>query len=239
MEPRYRPISVQQLRKMRILRRGRPLRTHEGKPITHQYRYFPERWQAEVLCEGKVWISTLETCRSYEDAAQGDSLEGHEQYNSGHVQATDANDPRIKVLANHGLLIQDSSDIKVDNFQVQHRLIDAFVLCTTLTVSAELSPAIGKYGVRISQPIETFFDITERFLVQRPLGQVFFDPVRYCHLEYEGLQRPPGILGFVKRPDPYIAQQEVRMLWIPVDDDPMVSFCLEVTEIGRRCEALY
>jgi hypothetical protein len=240
MEPEYGPISVKQWREHRILRSGRPLRTHAGEPISELYRFFPERWQAEALCAGKVWITTLETCRNYEDAAQGDSLEGHEHYNSGHIQALDANDPRIKVLAHHGILIQDCYDISVDNLHGQNRLVDAFVLCTTLTTSAELSPAIGKYGVRISQPIETFFDITERLLVQRPLGQASFDVVRYCHLEYEGLQSPPGMLGFVKRPvDHYIAQQEARMLWIPVDDDPMMPFCLEVPEISGRCELLY
>jgi hypothetical protein len=49
------------------------------------YRFFSEEYQANALAQGEVWLSTLETCRAYEDPAQGDLEEAHETYNSGHA----------------------------------------------------------------------------------------------------------------------------------------------------------
>lgn|GEM_PF-1328226 len=41
------------------------------------FRFFKERKHAEDLVAGRVWLSTLKTCRNYEDPEQGDSKEGH------------------------------------------------------------------------------------------------------------------------------------------------------------------
>src|SRR5690606_38160050 len=62
------------------------------------YRFFQEEWQADALARGDVWLSTLETCRAYENPEQGDSEEGYETYNSGHAVG-DSSDPELVEVA--------------------------------------------------------------------------------------------------------------------------------------------
>lgn len=49
------------------------------------YRFFKEKSHAEALCNGDVWLSTIETCRRYEDPLQGDPDEAIQTYNSGFI----------------------------------------------------------------------------------------------------------------------------------------------------------
>ena len=50
------------------------------------YRFFKELSHAQALLNGQVWLSTLNTCRQYENNAQGDQLEATRVISHGSFQ---------------------------------------------------------------------------------------------------------------------------------------------------------
>src|SRR6476620_9237059 len=72
------------------------------------YRFFDEPQYAEALVNGYVWLSTLETCRSYEDPARGDRGEGTLAYRSGYIRG-DGTDPSVQEVGRRAGIRIDST----------------------------------------------------------------------------------------------------------------------------------
>ncbi|MFM5027402.1 hypothetical protein ACEUBM_20605, partial [Aeromonas caviae] len=81
------------------------------------YRFFPEQWQADALCQGNVWISTLEACRAYEDPLQGDSEEATHTYKSGHIVGSSSDAAFVEMAARSGTGIQIISATLMDEWR--------------------------------------------------------------------------------------------------------------------------
>nr|WP_306287585.1 hypothetical protein [Pseudoalteromonas sp. WY3] len=77
------------------------------------YRFFPEKWQAESLCQGNVWISTLETCRKYEDPLQGDLGEATQTYKSGHIVGGSGDPAFVEMASRSGIHIGECAQILI------------------------------------------------------------------------------------------------------------------------------
>ena len=99
--------AAKSLRRLQKQRRSSRLNTTKQPPkrirdkAYHNnciYRFFKEEWQADELVKGNVWISTIETCREYEDPMQGDPDEATMVYNSGTI-AGDGDDPNVQLIA--------------------------------------------------------------------------------------------------------------------------------------------
>lgn len=206
---------------------------------TQIYRYLTRAEYADAFTKGSVQLSTLETCRQYEDEQRGDAGEATQEYKSGFV-AGDGNDAALQTVSQRaGIGISgDCLDITMNNNTRVVKLPDAFVLCTTeLFDSAKLSRSFGPYCVEISEPFEFFRLVTLRLNKIHCIQNAHFDRVTYRDRSYVGLEDPPGPLGFVKPPDKYQEQQEVRLFWI-VKTPKIGPFLLECPQVSALCKRI-
>ncbi len=129
------------------------------------YRFFSEEWEADALVQGKVWLSTLNKCRAYEDAEQGDKDEAHLTYNSGYLVGDGDDRDFVRQAKQAGVKISSGSiNCGIIDCVRTTSIEDAYVLCTTLEFSPEkLSEKFGKYCVEITDPIGFFHAVSISF----------------------------------------------------------------------------
>jgi len=201
------------------------------------YRFFNDSSHADALADGKVWLSTLETCRRYEDPKQGDPEEGSVTNNSGYAVGDSGDNNFDAIAARSGIHIGPGcSNITLSNNIAIHRLPDAIVLCTTELFDPDgLSETFGRYCVAISDPARLFAQITEQLQEVHNVAQAVYGRVIYRDRYYTGLEKPPGPIGFVKPPDKYQDQHEVRFLWTLSGQEDLQPFLLEVPEATTLC----
>lgn len=201
------------------------------------YRFFPEQWQADALCQGNVWISTLEACRAYEDPLQGDSEEATHTYKSGHIVGSSSDAAFVEMAARCGIHIGEGcSNITISNATNIQKLPDAFVLCTTKEFKPEkLSETFGNYCVKISNPVEFFKRTSIELNKHLEVREGGMGLVKYKDRIYTGLEKPPGPIGFVKPNDQYSPQKEFRMLWLPKENFVIKPFLLKCPDVADLC----
>ncbi|UQB41932.1 hypothetical protein JX580_09710 [Thiomicrospira microaerophila] len=204
------------------------------------YRFFQEEWQADALARGDVWLSTLETCRAYENPEQGDSEEGHETYNSGHAVGGSSDPELVEVARRSGIHIGPGcSNITISNNIRKSVLHDAYVLCTTTEFSPEkLGETFGRYCVEITNPRQFFIAVSEVLEGIVSIREAAAGKVIYKNRLYTGMERPPGPIGFVKPPDLYASQKEFRLLWLPREANGLNPFLLKCPEVGGLCKRI-
>lgn len=137
----------------------------KGLPL---YRFFPEEWQAQCFMEGKIWLSTLERCRSYEDEQQGDRNEGSSKYTLN-LNTTNRfiNEEDVIAAAHAGIMIGDMCfNFQINNSQVTNVIRDGFILCTTNDPDSLIKKNnIWKYGVKIDlEPRKLAYFLTNAIL---------------------------------------------------------------------------
>jgi hypothetical protein len=205
------------------------------------YRFFKEPTHADALTSGTVWLSTLEACRAYEDPYQGDPDEAVQRYKSGHAVGGSDDDAAFKLIAERsGIFIGPGcSNNTVSNCSAVQRLPDAFVLCTTEKFNPEsLSDTFGRHCVEIERPQEFFQLLTANLSKLHDVSAAAFGRVIYRERSYTGLQNPPGPIGFVKPPDKYKSQREVRFLWTSLTGTPLAPFALYAPECAALCKRI-
>lgn len=224
----------------------RPLNHPEAERLSAKdsphrvYRFFKESTHADALASGTVWLSTLETCRAYEDPYQGDPDEAVQTYNSGHAVGG-SDDAAFKLIAERsGIYIGSScSNITVSNCTSVQRLPDAFVLCTTEQFKPEcLNDTFGWYCVEIERPQEFFRLLTASLSKLHAVHEAGFGRMIYQERSFAGLQDPPGPIGFVKPPDKYKNQREVRFLWTSLTGTSLAPFALHVPDCAALCRRI-
>lgn len=203
------------------------------------YRFFSEEWQADALASGKVWISTLEICRTYEDPEQGDPQEAIEAYYSGHATGHGNNADFVEIAKRTGIVFgPECVNGTISNNVNIGYLPDAYVLCTTVEFSPDkLSETFGHYCVEITDPFEFFLKVSSALEKHESIHQAATGKVTYKDRAYTGLQDSPGPIGFVKPVDKYAPQKEFRFLWVPENMDilnPVLLHCPEVKSMCRR-----
>lgn len=199
------------------------------------YRFFKEKCHAEALCNGDVWLSTIETCRRYEDPLQGDPDEAIQNYSSGIISGGSSDPHFVSAAANAGIHIgPNCSGITIQNCSSFNKMPNAFVLCTTMEFQPEnLNDIFGHYCVEISNTKEFFDFITAKLNQLLPIRWGAMGAVKYGKNSFYGYQPPPGQIGFVKDRDKYSPQKEFRFLWVPEEFDiqprlvkcPELSYC--------------
>ena len=201
------------------------------------YRFFPEKWQAESLCQGNVWISTLETCRKYEDPLQGDLGEATHTYKSGHIVGGSGDPAFVEMASRSGIHISGvCSNINISGATNVQRLPDAYVMCSTKEFSPEkLSDTFGNYCVKISNPAEFFKRVSVELNKESPIREAGMGLIQYKDREFTGLQAAPGPIGFVKPRDQYAPQKEFRQLWIPQNHQNIEPFLLKCSNVSELC----
>lgn len=201
------------------------------------YKFFHDPSHADALASGKVWLSTLETCRGYEDPKQGDSEEGLFHYNSGHAVGNSGDKGFELVAARSGIHIGSGCiNGTISYCSMAQRLPDAFVFCTTeLFDPKHFSKTFGMYCVEISNPQRFFILITDQLRQVHEIAEAEYGPVIYKDRYYTGLQHSPGPIGFVKPPDKYKDQHEFRLQWKVHGSFTLKPFLLEVPSAATLC----
>lgn len=121
------------------------------------YRFFRERHHAEQLTQGIVWLSTLGSCRGYEEDGRGDAAEATQVYRSGEVSGSGA-DSHIQYVAQHsGIKLEIAPGAKIDHVIIKDAIYsrgikDAFVLCASQKFDQSCMEIFGPYCVEISRP---------------------------------------------------------------------------------------
>lgn len=202
------------------------------------YRYFREAEHATDFASGKVWISTLNSCRTYEDAERGDKEEGTLEYRTGHIKG-DYGDKSFETMARRGgVELKLGATNCTLNATRKMRIDDAFVLCMAEERTPQLAKTFGEYCVEIIEPEKFFMLISSRLMDAQKVKECVFGRVNYQARDFSGLEEPPGDIGFVKPVDRYCDQKEVRFLWTVERGMEIKSFSLEVPEIARLCRLI-
>ena len=141
-------------------------------------------------------------------------------------------------MTGFGIDFQHSQGIELrSNTRITH-VPDGFVICTAQYRTDELAAQFGRFCVEIRQP-GRFFELVDGRITRLGLAaRGEFDRVRYTQLEYYDDDLPPGEIGFVKRPDGYAAQGEIRLLWKHRVRPPLSAQALLCPGVGRLCRLL-
>jgi|SRR5687768_17159188 len=201
------------------------------------FRYVDEARWADRLVAGYVWISTLDDCRRAEREGRKDEREGihtrHADLLAGH--GTDAEFVSAAEEVGVGVGPQ-ASDIIIRDTVGETRIPDAYVICMTELLARDGIPGIGRYCVRISDPLKFAAAVTAVFRKQAALSYMPMDRVIYGPRDTEvGQHGSPGSLGFVKPKDEYAAQHEIRILWAALPQEFLLK-AREVCVPATACE---
>nr|WP_181718434.1 hypothetical protein [Psychrobacter sp.]QJS05137.1 hypothetical protein [Psychrobacter sp.] len=203
------------------------------------YRFFKEEEHADALARGDVYLSTLDICRAYEDAEQGDSQEAYETYLSGNLSGDGDDHEFVEKARRSGIGIGPGSrDIKIINCSNTVSLPDAYVLCTTTEFLPEnLNEKFGKYCVEIKDPRKFFVAVSKKINSISAIREAAIREIIYADRNYTGMEQTPGPIGFVKPSTPYKKQKEFRFLWLMENMgqlNPPLLKCPEVSSLCRR-----
>ncbi len=212
----------------------------QEQPPEKIYRFFNEPDHAIDLAAGKVWISTLGFCRNCERTGQGDIGEATHNFVIGRAWHGNSSDPQFaKAFDRLGIYADEFSSGTLENTRKIEMIPDAYVICTSeICDRSVLGSTFGIHGVEISKPIEflRLIDAALKKVARVESGTI--GRIRYKSRTVPGASDPPGLLGYVKPPEGYAHQREVRLLWKALSLPPIKSFLLDVPECAGLCRIL-
>ena len=209
-----------------------------GFDSVNVYRFFQEEQHAEALVNGRVWISTLEDCRSHEDPVRGDVGEGTVDYFSETITGNSGDLAFDLVAARSGIVVERSVGTTLSGNSSRRAIQNAWVVCTTERYSPDTMRSFGSRCVRITDPVTFFRSVTESLATERRVLEATMGGVRYSQRSYRHLEPDPGPIGFLKPPDRYASQQEVRMLWESDSAEQISHFELDCPAARRLCSRM-
>lgn len=207
------------------------------------FRFLSNENYADQFAMGNIRISTLETCRRYEDPLQGDAGEGSSVYRGGTYKNVNGDHPGFfKDAARSGLHFDGDpsqfKNISVSGVTRNFRINDALVLCTTAHFDpSTLSGTFGKYVVEINDVHGFFKDLTQALVDRYPILHFYAGPVNYRSREFHSNQKPIHE-GFIKPIYPYAPQQEFRMLWTVRPSTNLTPGNISVPELAKYCQRI-
>ena len=185
----------------------------QGLPPRRIFRFVDQARFADEFCAGEILLSTLGKCRAYEDPSRGDKDEAVHTYTTTHlVQGVT---PEFEAKAGMvGVSVRGSIGLTLTNVTGSNRLSDAWVLCCTERYDARLiDEGFGPYCVEIRDSVLLFRLLSEQLQRERAFVNARIARVHYQDRKFVDVATEVAPLGFVKPPDKYAAQREVRMLW--------------------------
>lgn len=183
------------------------------------YRFFDQAEYAEQFCKGKLRVSTLEACRGYENAEQGDKGEGVWQHTISDIHIPNAQDVDVSGLLYAGVRVDPSAtNVVIKNVSGGKKIENAYVLCTTKLFNPDaFSTSFGKYCVEISNAQCFAHAVTEAIhKYHRDLKWVRADFGNVDYIENRSgvdFEKPANHIAFLKPKNPYKSQEEFRFLW--------------------------
>jgi hypothetical protein len=178
------------------------------------YRFFKDPRHADALVAGRVWLSTLASCRHYEGDVQPTPLMPRADMVVG-------GDPDFGFVARDGAPVDRTIEIKP--------AADAFVLCVTELLQGDADAGRGDHAVEIRLPHLFRLAVQWRLKARRQdflgsdVGRVQYEP---------GAALTPGL---VKAPDAYRTQQEIRFVYRVRNTARLEPILLRVPEMVGLC----
>lgn len=177
------------------------------------FKFVEERSFATDMLQGRFWISTYRSCRVAEGVGRADPGEGSNVYRIDALHG-DSSDPAFAEIARRGGFdLKDTEDVYIEDAERTKRVDDAFLYCCTYRHDLQ---DFGPYRVVINKP-QLFFDLLTRALGRRENWDQVRAGIRdviYGERTYKGLEKAPSPY-YLKPPEPYAPQCEVRLLWVP------------------------
>lgn len=187
------------------------------------YRFFDEEIYADSFCEGNIRISTLESCRAYENPEQGDKEEATWVHHIDSMLVKEYNEEQSNSLQLAGCSVEPgSTNNYFENVTGRTVLPDAYVLCTTRHFDPKaFSGSFGKYCVEISNAHTFFTLVHNRIILNHKESRVhgLYGDIDYSERKSFNLSIPNTHIGFIKPVFPYASQREFRLLWIVEDQN--------------------
>lgn len=209
------------------------------KPEGSVYRFLRSEEHARQFASGKIYISTLEACRAYEEEGRGDAEEGYEQRVIDHARGG-SNDPAFVELARKVSIHigEGCSNVSLRNVKSINSIHDAYVLCTTDQFDPKkLGPRYGEYCVEITNPFAFFNVVTQALLGHTALKEAAMGPIIYKERLIKNMDESPGPIGFVKPPDIYASDREYRFLWTVIQAE-IKGILIDVPDASRYLKRL-
>jgi len=150
-------------------------------------------------------------------------------------------DPNSAWVFERYFRMQNSSNSSIINCTVEESIQDAFVLCCSENCDpTKHGDDIGPYCVEIADPLLFFWHVVEAFVEVKGVDRVL-DGVagKVSYRSRQSIDQQPGLLGFVKPPDPWASQQEVRLIILPKNiQGELVPFNLKMPGIAGICRRI-
>lgn len=216
----------------------RLLRLHSGRndvmieetalPLRAVYRRFDVESHALQFLEGEIFLSTIQRCRSTEDAIRGDVGEG--TMDREIALAMPGMPHYDEALRQMGMDPAIHKDAVITNSFGWAGLRDGWLLC--MSHSPIGREEFGKYVVKITQPVEFFAELTLQMFDHKVATQALAG--RVCYGERKTLNGSPPLAPdpFVK-PERFAPEDEFRFCWCHDDTITMVPSVFRFTGVRR------
>lgn len=192
------------------------------------YRHVDQEAFAKDFVVGKcIWVSTLEKCRMYEDAEQGDPGEGTSFYSHGAIHSTH---PDFKTVADR-LGVSCSGDLEMSGNVAINKIPDAYVVCLSFRkFDKALQKKFGEYCVCIPNISSFAHKLLYAMSLKVPVVRAVYGPVEYRSREYRDAEIEP-VVPFIKPVMPFKAQREIRIVITCANGHEYKPFGVEISNL--------
>ena len=213
---------------------------HDGVPPPVVYRFFRNAEYADAFCAGRIRISTLGLCSGYEDPMQGNPQEAQHTYINIWADSNEMSPSDFRLAAARaGIVAEDCTNVLASRNRSIMTTPDAFVLCCTEYFAPELlGDTFGRVCVQISDSIEFFNRLSARVGALFTLRQGRIGKVTYRRATFVDAEPGEVPMGFMRDPDKYAEQREVRMLWHVASAPPLSAIDLNAPEVASLCRRI-
>lgn len=202
------------------------------------YRFFDKKEYAEDFVNGKLRVSTLETCRNHENKAQGDAQEG---YMFNYIREIHSSHPRFQVISNKsGICMIGSDNCVIKNSTYKECIEDAYLLCTTTQCRPEdFTDDFGDYCVEITDPLKMMEMITQTLHRTSKVTHCQYREIKYRSRAFQQEEIIDIPMEFLKPDtDIYMSQNEFRYVWY-TDVSPIMPINIECGSFSEFCKIIH
>lgn len=221
----------------RATRYARSIRQDEWFLPRTLYRYFDQEEHYRDFLEGRVWITTLNACRTSEDTSRADRGEGTRTFEQ-QTSVTDPSNPAHReILRRLGIRIgQGVTRVLVEGNVRTYQHPDEFMLCLSESLSPKLVKQFSpnaKLVVQITRSTELFDAIGEALNCINPLFHYECARVIYNRRTIHDIDSVPTAVPWLMKPQEYSHEKEVRAVWRPqLPTDALMPGFVKVFNIG-------
>ncbi|HDO6740635.1 hypothetical protein VSR89_22390 [Klebsiella pneumoniae] len=208
----------------------------QKKLPTKLYRFFDNESYANDFVDGKLRVSTLETCRNHENKAQGDPEEGYSRH---YINRIDSSDPQFQEIAMRGgCHFVNCADITIENHTNTTIFEDAYILCTTTKCNpADFTEDFGRFCVEITNPYK-MMELITKALISNNITRCICGEIQYRTRTFQQEEYPQVPIEFIKPDtDIYMAQNEFRFSW-HTKDSPITPININCGSFSEFCRII-